>query len=88
MPPNQVLVGLSLLLTFFVMAPVIKDVNKNAVQPYMKNQISQAQAMDRAAQPIRGFMFKQTREKDIATLLLDFERSRARINSRTFRRTC
>lgn len=64
-PPNQVLVGLSLLLTFFVMSPVIKDVNANAVQPYMKNQISQAQAMDRAAKPIRAFMFKQTREKDL-----------------------
>lgn len=64
-PPNQVLVGLSLLLTFFVMAPTIKAVNANAVQPYMKNQISQAVAMDRAAQPIRAFMFKQTREKDL-----------------------
>ncbi|HEV7180459.1 MAG TPA: flagellar type III secretion system pore protein FliP [Candidatus Baltobacteraceae bacterium] len=64
-PPNQVLIGLALLLTFFVMSPVIKDVNANAVQPYVKNQISQAQAMDRAAKPLRAFMFKQTREKDI-----------------------
>jgi flagellar biosynthetic protein FliP len=65
-PPTQVLVGLSLLLTFFVMNPVIQDINKNALQPYMANKISQSVAIDRAAQPLRGFMFKQTREKDIA----------------------
>ena len=64
-PPNQVLVGLALLLTFFVMNPVIRDVNTNAVQPYLKNKISQSVALDRAAQPLRTFMFKQTREKDI-----------------------
>jgi flagellar biosynthesis protein FliP len=64
-PPNQVLVGLALLLTFFVMNPVIRDVNKNAVQPYLKNQISQSIALDRAATPLRAFIFKQTREKDI-----------------------
>ena len=64
-PPNQVLVGLALLLTFFVMNPVIRDVNANAVQPYLKNQISQSVALDRAVKPLRTFMFKQTREKDI-----------------------
>jgi len=64
-PPNQVLVGLALLLTFFVMNPVIRDVNTNAVQPYLKNQITQSVALDRAATPLRAFMFKQTREKDI-----------------------
>ena len=64
-PPNQVLAGLALLLTFFVMNPVIRDINKNAVQPYLKNQISQSVALDRAATPLRAFMFKQTREKDI-----------------------
>ena len=65
-PPTQVLVGLSLLLTFFVMNPVIQDINKNALQPYLGNKISQHVAIDRAAKPLRGFMFKQTREKDIA----------------------
>ena len=65
-PPTQVLVGLSLLLTFFVMNPVIQDINKNALQPYLANKISQKVAVDRAATPLRGFMFKQTREKDIA----------------------
>jgi flagellar biosynthesis protein FliP len=65
-PPTQVLVGLSLLLTFFVMNPVIQDINKNALQPYLSNKISQSVAIDRAAKPLRAFMFKQTREKDIA----------------------
>ncbi len=65
-PPTQVLVGLSLLLTFFVMNPVIQDINKNALQPYLGNKISQKVAVDRAATPLRGFMFRQTREKDIA----------------------
>jgi flagellar biosynthesis protein FliP len=64
-PPNQVLVGLALLLTFFVMNPVIHQINDNAVQPYLQKKISQSVALDRAAQPLRGFMFKQTREKDI-----------------------
>ena len=65
-PPTQVLVGLSLLLTFFIMQPVITDVNNNALQPYLANKISQGKAIDAAAKPLRKFMFKQTREKDIA----------------------
>jgi flagellar biosynthetic protein FliP len=65
-PPNQVLVGLALLLTFFVMNPVIQDINTNALQPYLSNKIAQSVAFDRAQQPLRTFMFKQTREKDIA----------------------
>jgi flagellar biosynthetic protein FliP len=64
-PPNQVLLGLSLLLTFFVMNPVIKQINTDAVQPYLAKKISQPVALDRATQPLRVFMFKQTREKDI-----------------------
>jgi flagellar biosynthetic protein FliP len=64
-PPNQVLSGLALLLTFFVMAPVIKDVNANAVQPYLKGTISQQVALERGAAPLRKFMFRQTREKDL-----------------------
>ncbi len=64
-PPNQVLVGLALLLTFFVMNPVIHQINDNAVQPYLQKKITQQIALDRAAQPLRTFMFKQTREKDI-----------------------
>jgi flagellar biosynthetic protein FliP len=65
-PPNQVLLGLALFLTFFVMSPVIEDINKNALQPYLGAKISQAVALDRAQKPLRAFMFRQTREKDIA----------------------
>lgn len=65
-PPNQVLIGLALLLTFFTMSPVIKSVNNDAVQPYLSKKISQSVALDRAAAPLRKFMFAQTREKDIA----------------------
>ncbi|HTW82566.1 MAG TPA: flagellar type III secretion system pore protein FliP [Candidatus Sulfotelmatobacter sp.] len=65
-PPTQVLVGLSLLLTFFVMNPVIQDINKNALQPYLGGKISQTRALDEAQVPLRAFMFRQTREKDIA----------------------
>jgi flagellar biosynthetic protein FliP len=65
-PPTQVLVGLALFLTFFVMNPVITDINKNALQPYLGAKISQAKALDLAQKPLRAFMFRQTREKDIA----------------------
>jgi flagellar biosynthetic protein FliP len=65
-PPNQVLIGLAMFLTFFTMAPVVEDINKNALQPYLNAKISQSVAMDRAQQPLRAFMFRQTREKDIA----------------------
>ena len=65
-PPNQVLIGLAMFLTFFVMSPVIEDINKNALQPYLAQKISQQVAFDRAQKPLRAFMFKQTREKDIA----------------------
>jgi flagellar biosynthetic protein FliP len=65
-PPNQVLIGLAMFLTFFVMAPTIEDINKNALQPYLGQKISQSVALDRAQAPLRAFMFKQTREKDIA----------------------
>jgi flagellar biosynthetic protein FliP len=65
-PPNQVLIGLAMFLTFFTMAPVIEDINKTALQPYLNAKISQSVAMDRAQKPLRAFMFRQTREKDIA----------------------
>ncbi len=66
MPPNQVILGLAMFLTFFVMAPTISAINTQAIQPYMANEITQAQAFDRAQKPIRTFMFKQTRQKDLA----------------------
>jgi flagellar biosynthetic protein FliP len=65
-PPNQVLLGLAMFLTFFVMSPTIEDINKNALQPYLAQKITQQQALDRAQKPLRAFMFRQTREKDIA----------------------
>ena len=64
-PPNQVLVGLSLLLTFFIMSPVISEIDQQALKPYMNNEIDQTTAFDRAIKPVRNFMFEQTREKDL-----------------------
>jgi flagellar biosynthesis protein FliP len=66
MPPNQVMVGLALFLTFFIMTPVWQSVQVNAVTPYMNKKISQEKALDEALKPVRGFMMKQTREKDLA----------------------
>lgn len=65
LPPNQVLIGLSLFLTFFVMAPTWNQINTGAVQPYLKNQITQTEALAKAEEPLRTFMFKQTRENDL-----------------------
>ncbi|BCR06622.1 flagellar biosynthetic protein FliP [Desulfuromonas versatilis] len=69
MPPNQVIIGLALFLTFFVMAPVWTQVNDQALQPYLQQQISQEQALELALPPIRGFMLKQTQEKDLELLM-------------------
>jgi flagellar biosynthetic protein FliP len=79
MPPNQVIIGLSLFLSFFVMAPVASDIQKNAWDPYMKKAITQEQALSRAEAPVRRFMFKQTREKDLALFvkMAKIERPRA-----------
>lgn len=65
LPPNQVVIGLALFLTFFVMAPTWNEINANAIQPYMQEQITQAEAIKQAEIPLREFMFKQTREKDL-----------------------
>ena len=65
MPPNQVMIGLSLFLTFFIMAPVWNQINQNALQPYLDKKISNQQALQNAVLPLRDFMFKQTREKDL-----------------------
>jgi flagellar biosynthetic protein FliP len=66
MPPNQVIVGLALFLTFFIMTPVWHQINQSALRPYLDNRIDQQQALQNAVEPLRGFMFKQTREKDLA----------------------
>jgi flagellar biosynthetic protein FliP len=65
-PPNQVLVGISVFLTIFVMAPTFTQVKKVAIDPLSHHKISQAQAIQRGQEPLRQFMFKQTRDKDIA----------------------
>ena len=66
MPPAQVMVGLAMFLTFFIMAPVWTKVNTVAVQPYLEKKLSLAEAYDRGVNPLREFMFKQTREEDLA----------------------
>jgi flagellar biosynthetic protein FliP len=66
LPPNQVLIGLSLFLSFFVMAPTWNKINQDALQPYLAGDLTQAAAVDRAVVPVREFMLKQTREKDLS----------------------
>lgn len=66
MPPNQVIIGLALFLTFFTMAPYWQQVNEQALQPYLAGNLAQEAAMDKGMQPIREFMLKQTRENDLA----------------------
>ncbi|MFC1538595.1 flagellar type III secretion system pore protein FliP [Candidatus Latescibacterota bacterium] len=64
-PPNQVLVGLALFLTFFIMYPVFVQVNDTAIQPYLAQEIDQSAAFQNAVIPVREFMFKQVRQKDL-----------------------
>ena len=69
LPPNQILIGISLFLTIFVMAPVWKQVNTDALQPYLNEEITQNEALIRGLVPFQKFMLKQTREKDIALFI-------------------
>ncbi|SUV11790.1 flagellar biosynthetic protein FliP [Priestia megaterium] len=69
MPPNQVLVGLSLFLTFFIMAPTFSQVNEQALQPLLKEKITLNQAYEKAAEPMKEFMSAHTRQKDLALFL-------------------
>jgi flagellar biosynthetic protein FliP len=64
-PGNQIIVGLSLFLTFFIMQPVINEINEGSIQPYLSDEITQSEAMAGAVKPIRTFMLKQVREKDL-----------------------
>jgi len=66
-PSNQVLIGITLFLTFFIMAPVFKTINEQAVQPYLTESITPIQALDAAIVPIKAFMLHQTRVKDLDT---------------------
>lgn len=69
MPPTQVIMGLSVLLTFFIMGPTFQAVNKNALQPFMEGRINQEEAMEEASIPMKEFMAKQTRESDLKLFL-------------------
>ncbi|GAB4165743.1 MAG: flagellar type III secretion system pore protein FliP [Geothermobacteraceae bacterium] len=69
MPPNQVIIGLSLFLTFFVMAPVFSKINETALKPYLDGKLPQQQALEKAVDPMRDFMFRQTDEKDLTLLV-------------------
>lgn len=68
-PPNQVLIGLSLFLTLFVMGPVLDKVYTEAYQPLSENKITMQQALDKGAAPLKEFMLKQTRQSDLALYL-------------------
>lgn len=69
MPPNQVITGLALFITFFIMSPVFTEVNNESFQPYLNEEITQEEALDNALGPVRDFMFKYTRESDLAMFI-------------------
>ena len=73
-PSNQIVIGLALFLTFFIMAPVFNQINEQALQPYLEKQISQERALELALEPMRDFMFSQVGEKDLQ-LLVDISKS-------------
>jgi len=75
MPPNQILVGIAFFLTLFVMAPTLRTIDHQALQPYLQHKVSGKLALEQAAQPLRTFMFKQTRTTDLA-LFVDLSHSR------------
>lgn len=68
-PPNSVLIGLALFLTIFLMTPVYQDLDRQAIKPYLANQINQEEAFIAAQAPLRKFMLRQTREKDLALFI-------------------
>jgi len=78
MPPNQILVGLTLFLTFFVMFPTWNMVKERALEPYLKGEMTQEEAWEKGVEPIREFMLRQTRKKDLALFinLSEIERPR------------
>lgn len=68
-PPNQLLTGLALFLTFFVMQPVLNQANNEGIQPYMRDEITQDEAIDKVVNPFRQFMLKHTREEDLGLFI-------------------
>ena len=85
-PPNQVMISLALFLTFYLMAPYWSQANDQGLQPYLAGQISQEEAIDNVLEPMREFMFKQTREADLALFvnLADDERPESQEDVSTF----
>jgi flagellar biosynthetic protein FliP len=69
LPSNQVLIGLSLILTFFVMSPTFAKINETSLQPYFNRQITQVQALEKASETLRDFMLRQTRESDLSLFI-------------------
>ncbi len=80
-PPNQVLVGLALFITLAIMAPVFSEVNETAVQPFMSGEVVQEDALKAGAKPLKTFMLKQTRDKDLELFLDINETDRESVNS-------
>jgi flagellar biosynthetic protein FliP len=68
-PSNQILIGIALFVTFFVMKPVITEINTNAIQPYVRQEINQEEAFKNITKPLKTFMLKQTREKDLGLFI-------------------
>lgn len=64
-PPNQILIGLALILTFFIMEPTINEINETAIQPFNEGEIDQTEALERGMEPLREFMYPQTQVKDV-----------------------
>ena len=85
-PPNQVVVSLAIFLTFYIMAPYWSQANDNGLQPYLAGQISQEEAVENVLEPMREFMFRQTRESDLALFvnLSDAERPETQEDVSTF----
>ena len=85
-PPNQVLIGIAFFLTVFVMAPTLKEVKTEAVDPLSAGRITQMEAIERGEKPLREFMFKQTRNKDLALFvgLAKLERPKTRADVPTW----
>lgn len=81
-PPNQVILGLALFLTLFVMTPTIKKVNANAIQPYMNETLSPGEAYEAGIEPIRDFLFVHCRKADLALFirLADMEKPRTKVD--------
>jgi len=85
-PPNQILVGIAVFLTLFVMGPTFKKVNSEALQPYLHHELSQRTAIEQGLEPLRTFMFKQTRDSDLALFVklakIDTPKTRADVPTR------